>query len=142
MKGSEIQLGKRYAAKVDYTEHVLVDVLEVGVERPRGYSGKARSDGVRVRVAAPYASWGRERPAGDERLITSRDVMYEWSVEHQERRDARDGEAKHNRQRADAIEDALIAQGIAAKVDPKSKSVRLTLDAAERLLGIESEVSA
>jgi hypothetical protein len=137
MKRAEIEVGKLYSAKVDFTEHVIVKVLATAVPRKVGFRDEKRLDGVRVLITQPYMCYGRRVEAGEEKVITSRDVAFEWTEEHQARKEQRQAEAEQMTRRVEAVEGALIARGLpAGRFEAKSGSVRVPISVIEELLGI------
>lgn len=137
MKGAEIEVGKTYSAKIRWGHGILVNVIATAVPRNVGYTGKARNDGVKVVTAEPFTDFSRVVPAGTEYVISTRDVEHEWTEENQRKRDARRSEQEKAERRAQAIENALMGRGITGQtVRVTTKSLTLSLDAAEQLLGL------
>jgi hypothetical protein len=135
MRSADIVVGRHYLADVTYGERMKVEVLEVGVARPRS----KRKDGVRVRcLEAAGPSWSRIT-AGDEKIIAAVKIDHEWSAEDNARHEAR-GEAQRRaadlRARFDALGIGCDGSWRGEAVSPERTTVSLPLIEAEKLVGL------
>lgn len=156
MKKSDLKIGEAYAVtngsaryeREDYDSAFKCEVMKFGVERKyTTHEGMAtfhnkRNDGILVKVLEDSKPrWGGQRVAGEELVVTGRDIWMLWSEleENKARRAREDKLASQKQDEADAHEVDLAER--VAKVIGATDTVTVSLAKSRRTENLTGRVS-